>query len=84
MLIDDADITFVPVQEDDFEDFRVLHKRVMKEPLDRWGWSWNEDEVALFQQELFDTEGLFLVPVERFFYPVCALFVESTGRVYPS
>ncbi|MFA5040495.1 MAG: GNAT family N-acetyltransferase [Bdellovibrionales bacterium] len=56
--MDESDITFVPVTEADFDDFRRLRKSVMREHHDRHELPWDEREQDQRQRMLFDQEGL--------------------------
>lgn len=54
----EEDISFSPVCERDFEDFKTLRKSVMREHVERQGLAWDEEAEDRLHRELFDQEGL--------------------------
>lgn len=60
-MFDEKHITFSPVQESDFEDFKDLRKLVMRPHLERQGLLSNDKTEDEFHRKLFNTPGLYVL-----------------------
>ena len=58
---DPKDIAFVSAAKSDFEEFRTLRKRVIREHVERLGLPWIEREEDEYHEKVFAIEGLRVV-----------------------